>query len=641
MKSEQFDHLDSRQRRVVMHRIIDGHVKVGGPLWVQGSSGTGKSNTLAHCVVNLVGHGANYDRFLIIAASPSAATVLHKRIHKMLTTAGLNGVNLGAPTVGTFLTVAERLVRAQSKANRFDPSWTLLSRNGALSLMNSVRYTLGLHTRFPSRETCYAILTHIVNSQLRLEEVVQRCFPQHMHQLLNLQAVFNGYHDLKNERRSYDLNDVLIRFSEMLDDQVTAEAIGRKFRYVWVDEFQRSSQLQRSILRKLKPSGSGVTVFTESSSLGPLPLHDGEMFSKPTQRIILKRNYRSSPAILAAADAVISVGRDEPVEPLIAVRTGGGKPRLVCAPDDANQAVFIADEIERNVAGGQRYKQHAVLFSVASHSAALEAEFVRRSIPFAKLCGPRLDDIASPKNFLALLEWIQQPTHRTAGLRVLAKLTTLSSRQQLEVFNWINGSPAPTARCPVPLSQREAPAVSDLVELITSGAQLSWKDRLVAAFDWYQANLWDNQLDDRHSEIVHLFLFAWTHRSQRQFHRAMALDAPIHVQQNDAADSRSYDFVTLSTFQNCEGEWRSLYILNAVVNGMPSVSAERADKAEAGRTLFYSAMMRTKRDLVLMVRNQLASMTQGAATQRSPFLPDDLLNHFEVVPMQELDRRRR
>jgi UvrD-like helicase C-terminal domain len=109
---------------------------------------------------------------------------------------------------------------------------------------------------------------------------------------------------------------------------------------------------------------------------------------------IQRRNYRSTHAILGAANGVIGRAAERFTKNLWTDRASGPKPQLVSVRDDADQARFIVERVLENREAGALLKQQAVLFRTSSHSGPLEIELTRRNIPFVKLGGLKFLDAA-------------------------------------------------------------------------------------------------------------------------------------------------------------------------------------------------------------------------------------------------------
>ena len=97
-------------------------------------------------------------------------------------------------------------------------------------------------------------------------------------------------------------------------------------------------------------------------------------FDPPAHVVTLERNYRSSGAILAAANAVIALAPERFAKTLRTDRPHGSLPQLVAVADDADQARFVATRVLANRETGAALESQAVLFRASHHSAALELD---------------------------------------------------------------------------------------------------------------------------------------------------------------------------------------------------------------------------------------------------------------------------
>src|SRR6266700_2125585 len=92
-------------------------------------------------------------------------------------------------------------------------------------------------------------------------------------------------------------------------------------------------------------------------------------------------------------------------------------PQLVDVRDEADQARYVAEHVLEQRERGMTLKSQAVLFRSSSHSAQLELELARRSIPFVKYGGLKFLEAAHVKDVLSVLRWADNPRNRLAGFR--------------------------------------------------------------------------------------------------------------------------------------------------------------------------------------------------------------------------------
>ena len=139
-------------------------------------------------------------------------------------------------------------------------------------------------------------------------------------------------------------------------------------------------------------------------------------FDPPARVVTLDRNYRSTQAILSAANAVIALAPERFAKDLWTDRDAGRAPALVTVAEEADQARYVATRVLANREAGAALKSQAVLFRASHHSAALELELTRRNIPFVKFGGLKFLDAAHVKDALALDALRREPARPGRGL---------------------------------------------------------------------------------------------------------------------------------------------------------------------------------------------------------------------------------
>src|SRR5262249_47930121 len=128
-------------------------------------------------------------------------------------------------------------------------------------------------------------------------------------------------------------------------------------------------------------------------------------FDPPARIVALERNYRSSGAVLAAANAVIALAPERFAKTLRTDRPHGPLPSLVTLADDADQARFVAIRVLANREAGAPLRSRGVLSRASHHSAALDLELARRNVPFVKYGGLKFLDAAHVKDAVAILRF--------------------------------------------------------------------------------------------------------------------------------------------------------------------------------------------------------------------------------------------
>src|SRR3954470_8600487 len=177
------DTLNSEQRRAVEHGVAELVSTPGGPLLVIAGAGSGKTNTLAHRVAQLILNGADPRRILLMTFSRRAAAEMTRRVERIARKVIGQRADILTDALawaGTFHGIAARLLRDYAEQIGLDPNFTIHDREDSADLMNLVRHNLGFsktESRFPTKGTCLAIYSRAVNSEAPLDEVLRGNFP--------------------------------------------------------------------------------------------------------------------------------------------------------------------------------------------------------------------------------------------------------------------------------------------------------------------------------------------------------------------------------------------------------------------------------------------------------------------------------
>jgi len=609
------------------------------PLLVIAGAGTGKTNTLAHRVAHLILEGVAPEGILLLTFTRRAALEMIRRAQRIL---GEVQKEVRLPWSGTFHSVANRLIRRHCRRLGLDESFSVLDRGDAADLIDLVRHERGLskaEKRFPRKDTCLAIYSHRVNTQSPLKETLQTMFPWCAEWEDALTGLFKAYVEKKLRTQALDYDDLLLYWHAMSSDAALAAEIGAQFDHILVDEYQDTNVLQAEILKGLRPSGEGLTVIgddaqaiysfraaTVENILG-FPDH----FEK-TRVVTLEENYRSTQAVLDAANALI--GKD-----LRSKKGRGPKPRYVTVADDEAQAQYVVKQVLEARERGVLLRRQAVLFRSSHHSDVLELELVRRNIPYVKYGGLKFLEAAHVKDLLAVLRWADNPKNRVAAFRALqlqagvgpAGAERAFTRFEADGFSWSSlrtGS-------------------SELDGLLLFLGNSPWEGQVQRVREWYTPHL--ERLYDaaqvRAGDLLQLERIATSFQSRESFLTEMALDPPSATSDLAGAPYLDEDYLVLSTIHSAKGqEWDAVFLLNVADGNFPSeFSTGRPELVEEERRLLYVAMTRAKTDLHLMaplkyyVTQQSRMGDRHVYGAKSRFLTQAVMERFDHLSYGESD----
>ena len=640
-------HLNGEQRRAATH--------AGGPLLVLAGAGTGKTTTLCARVAWLLSEGVPAERILLLTFTRRAAREMIERARALVQRAAPDS---GRVMGGTFHSFAHRMVRMHASSLGLPDGFGLLDAGDAADLLDLIREERGharRRERFPLAPTMLDIYSRTVNAQTHLAQVLAEYFPWCAEHREALAGAFADYGARKRELGLLDLDDLLVHWRALAQDEVIGRGMAESFDHLLVDEYQDVNGLQADIVRSLRRSCRGVTAvgddfqaiygFRAASASHILDFPD---HFPGTQTITLEHNYRSTQPILAVANAVSAQDRKGFAKTLWSDLAGGQPPELVFIRDESAQAVRVCDSVLAAREEGLALRAQAVLFRTAHDSDLLELELTRRRVPFVKYGGLRYLDAAHVKDLLALARLATNPADEVSWFRVLRLLEGVGpvrARRILEALRPARDAAPQLARWPaaaeqVPAHAREAAAA--IVAALTAvsanpgdnpGACV---EQLCAAL----APLIRLRYPDAGARLADFEQLAAAARASvdiRQFVADVVLDPPASSADLCGPPRLDEDYLVLSTIHSAKGlEWEAVHLIAAYDGNIPAdMNAAGEEGIAEERRLLYVALTRARRRLHVYVpvryyHRRSAKDDRHGYGRASRYLTDPVQSHFTV-----------
>ena len=637
--------LNPAQRQVVDHGV--------GPLLVVAGAGTGKTKTLAARVAALLERGTPPERILLLTFTRRAAA-------EMLSRAGRSADPAAARRVwgGTFHAVAHRLLRVHGATIGLGPEFSVLDQGDAGELMGLVRTeAVTGRSRFPRADTLVAIYSRVANTQRPLREVLEASFPWCGADASTIGQVFSEYTERKRAQQLLDFDDLLLFWVAATANETVGPTLASRFEHVLVDEYQDTNTLQADIVRAMTRQARGVMVVGDDAQAiySFRAASAANILAFPSQYpgaavVTLEENYRSTPSVLAVANAVMAEASDKYEKELWSRRPDARPPRLVTCADEQAQAESVCETVLGHYEEGVQLREQAVLFRAAHHSALLEIELTQRNVPFVKYGGLRFLEAAHIKDLLALLRILDNAYDELAWFRVLRLaegvgpatarrlLTELGVRPRSEDA----AAPADRLRRAVPSAPRSArpeldrlaTAAAACVNGTTTELQVAHLRRALDPLVRRRYHHAEARLRDL-EELEHL---AASYQSRAQLVAELVLDPPVSTGELAGPPSLEEDYLVLSTVHSAKGgEWDAVHVIHAADGMFPSDLATRnAAEIEEERRLFYVALTRARDHLHVYFPLRYFHRRYGLDdahhyAQLTRFLPAETRGLFESV----------
>ncbi len=437
--SAQFANLNAMQMEAVL--------TTDGPLLLLAGAGSGKTTVLINRIANLIRFGSASDSDLVpdtvtdddvlfletlnepisdfdrnranhlcvvepalpwsiiaITFTNKAANELKDRLSAML---GPEAQDVWAMT---FHSACCRILRREIERLGYTRSFTIYDTADSERLMKDIIKDMGLDDKtFPARYVL-SIISREKDKMVGPNEMMEHIEQASDMRLLPIAKAYQRYQAKLKENNALDFDDIIFQTVRLLLEHEDVRAYyQRKFRYILVDEYQDTNHMQYLLTSLLAGGYENICVVGDDDQsiyrFRGATIENILNFEKQyrgARTIRLEQNYRSTQAILNAANAVIAHNIERKGKRLWTANDSGEPITVFEAADEGAEANFIAGQI---IAGsrGKNFKNYAILYRTNAQSNALEYAFKRNGIPYRVIGGMRFFDRAEIKDMLSYL----------------------------------------------------------------------------------------------------------------------------------------------------------------------------------------------------------------------------------------------
>jgi ATP-dependent DNA helicase Rep len=639
---------------------------VRGPCLVLAGAGSGKTRVITHKIARLIQSGAEPKRLAAITFTNTAAAEMRVRAR------GLIGARAAEVLICTFHALGVRILREDGAALGLKAQFSILDSDDVLGLLKDCGDTTD---NAQARAWQWAI-SGLKGAGLTAAQALERAAsPGERH----LAQIMQRYEERLGAYQSVDFDDLIALPLRLLSKhEEVAAKWQQRLAHVLIDEYQDTNAAQYDLLKRLVgPTGHFTAVGDDDQSIygwrGATLDNLRRLPSDfPNLKIIkLEQNYRSTAAILEAANSVI--GHNPKLFPKrLRSELGAGEAVrvLACATeqDEAQRAVQRIQAL-RQTSGKKEWRDFAVLYR-ANHQARVFEQALRRAqIPYRVSGGQSFFERAEIKDLCAWLRlWVNEnddpaflraiaAPRRGIGHQTLARLGEFAAQSHASLFHALfsHSLDALVTRRSADALREFGREVSDLRQRAgtTSGAAAA------RAFlqDWLQAIGYEQHLQSL-ADSKALAAARWD--NVRDFCDWMAercggaegdgsagaasgkslLDVAQTISLIATLSEREgeQNVVTLSTLHAAKGlEWPHV-ILAGVVEGLlpfaPEAEATSADadavRVEEERRLMYVGITRAQLTLAVSWPRQRKKRRQVVTTRPSRFIAEMALDQATV-----------
>ncbi len=621
-----------------------------GPVLVIAGAGSGKTRVLTHRVAHLIGAvGAKANEILAITFTNRAADEMRTRLWDLLED------DARGLWVLTFHATCGRILRREAAHLGYKTNFTIYDQADQVRLVKNVLEELERDTKRFVPRGIHAQISNAKNQLVSPDAYRERVASFYDQTVAD---VYDLYQRRLHAANAVDFDDLLMLTVDVLERFPEAREKWQKaFRYVLVDEYQDTNHAQYRLLQLLAQRHLNLfAVGDPDQSIYAFRgadirnIMEFERDFPGTQTIALEQNYRSTNAILGAANALIRNNTERKEKNLFSDLGIGDPVRVIELEDEHAEARFVAVEIARLVEEGFNGDEIAVFYRTNAQSRVLEDVLVRQGIAYQVIGGPRFYERAEVKDLIAYLQVLDNPFDTVSLLRIANRPrrgigdTSIGRLQTYANGHGISFWEALEFPEQAGLAAASTRAVNGLRTLIL--ALQSDLDRPVAGIveDVLQRSGYTESLEaertveaqGRLENLQELVSVAREYQEQAEEPSLSSFLQEISLYSDQDALRGESSLVTLMTLHNAKGlEFRAVFMIGLEEGIFPHARSIEEQSLEEERRLCYVGLTRAQERLTLLHASSRAlygGRTYNIASRFLDELPDEHVERERLAP---------
>ncbi len=624
--------LNPQQREAVSH--------TEGPLLILAGAGSGKTRVITHRIAHIVtARRVPPSAVLAVTFTNKAASEMRERVNALLADAHLDS----EPNVSTFHSFCVRLLRRDGDPlSRVRPGFTrrftIYDDEDQLNIIKTSYRALGFEEKeFMQYRAALSRISQAKNTKQSPSDVYKAAVNKETEAIA---ALYEEYEKALRNANALDFDDLLLEAVRLLrHDDATRETWNRRLSYVMIDEYQDTNRSQYELMRLLTEQHRNICVVGDEDqsiySWRGADLRNILDFEHdfPDAKVIrLEQNYRSTKNILAAAGAVVENNKARKGKKLWTEAEAGSMIGLYAGYDAENEALFIADTIEKHI-GANPDDHVAVLYRTNSQSRQIEEALRRYGRKYNVVGGFSFYQRAEIKDMVAYLKLTASTTDSVALMRIIntpARGIGRTTVEQIEKLARDTGTNLWNAIERIisgeGLSTRSQSALVTFRNLIQETSLVALSSPLPDLIKFildrtgYRRMLQAEKTPESETRLENLeeLINAAAEAAERGESLSDFLDHVALVSDADDVDERSP--VTLMTMHNAKGLEFPVVFISGLENGLfpHSRSLNSPDAMEEERRLCYVGMTRARKRLILTWAKYRRRFGGGDAERSTP-----------------------
>lgn len=421
-----------------------------GAQLILAGAGSGKTRVVTTKIAYLIKEeSVNPQEILAFTFTNKAAKEMKDRVAILLNT------NVDRMWIGTFHSICVRILRRDLNLVGYTKNFTIFDTTDQKTLIKECLKELNIDSKIYTPNYIQGRISSLKNEGIKASEFEKFAYSPMDKTILEL---YRLYEEKLQNNNAFDFDDLIIKVIELLNsDSLVRKYYQHRFRYVFVDEYQDTNNIQYELIKILSNYHNNICAVGDADQSiykwRGANINNILNFEKDfdnSKRVILSQNYRSTKNILNSANAVISNNNERIKKDLWTSNEDGNLPTLFEAQSGTEEAYYVVDEINKLINLGKSLNEIAILYRSNSLSRAFEEQLIKNNIKYKVIGGIKFYDRAEIKDILAYLRLIVNTNDDISLRRIINspkrgigdvtvdKLNEISLKENTSLYNSLN-----------------------------------------------------------------------------------------------------------------------------------------------------------------------------------------------------------
>ncbi|MBM3871117.1 MAG: DNA helicase UvrD [Verrucomicrobia bacterium] len=657
---------------------------IRGPVLILAGAGTGKTRVITFRIAHMIERGIAPDNILAVTFTNKAAREMQERVNALLpklgtahpVTRGDHEAKPARPTVSTFHSLCVRILRLHIEKLGYKRNFVIYDEAEQLGAIKKIIANISAKGEQTDPRAVLTLLSKFKNGGAQAEAAFKdpnvSALAEH---------VRKKYESALKACNAVDFDDLILLTLRLFSEHPDAlDACRARFRYVMVDEYQDTNAAQFQLVHALTSKHRNLCVVgdDDQSIYGwrgaeVANLLDLEKHFPEVRVVKLQQNYRSTNTILQAANAVIKNNVQRRGKNLWSQNGQGRKILLQAFENEEVEARTIAETIEfQRMTQRVPWSDQAILFRTNLQSRPIEMELRKAGVRYHLIGGQSFFDRREVRDFLAYLKTFLNPHDDVSLLRIanvparglsdvtMERLLAASQERHCSVFAAMRHT---DVQAGLPARTREAlqafilfveetrAKLGDEAQATRPDALQQWAEKFLNDIGyWGELRRSEKNQESAESRVRSLRDLLATMDSAGTVRRtadALNQAEPTHggggplgdrlggflenltLDAEREEEREAGDAVTLITMHSCKGlEFPHVYVVGLEEGLLPHARSKVEGTLDEERRLFYVAITRAKRELMLShcgARKKYGQLTPCHPSSFLKELPEHLI----------------